>query len=179
MSFFILHTLFSIICSLSSQASYFLKGRERGEDMNAQASNKKFALSNSILLLSAPKTDQITNIFSKGEQNKKVAERAPQSFFSCEKIQYIKLVYGLIICSLYQRSVLYLLGFQIGSENIYFICRIFFQNTRLRYNSEMIRLLGWLKFLSPFSLVLKFALKKPISHLMAYFSVEMGVLEEH
>ena len=68
--------------------------------MNAQASNKKFALSNSILLLSAPKTDQITNIFSKGEQNKKVAERAPQ-FFSCEKIQYIKLVYGLIICSYY------------------------------------------------------------------------------
>ena len=53
--------------------------------MNAQASNKKFALSNSILLLSAPKTDQITNIFSKGEQNKKVAERAPQFFFLVKK----------------------------------------------------------------------------------------------
>ena len=113
MRFFILHTLFSIICSLSSQASYFLKGRERGEDMNAQASNKKFALSNSILLLSAPKTDQITNIFSKGEQNKKVAERAPQS---CEKIQYIKLVYGLIICSCYRRSVHYLFGFWVSNR---------------------------------------------------------------
>ena len=38
--------------------------------------------------------------------------------------------------------------------------------------------LGWLKFLSPSTLVLKFALKKPISHLMAYFRVEMGVLED-
>ena len=112
MSFFILHTLFSIICSLSSQASYFLKGRERGEDMNAQASNKKFALSNSILLLSAPKTDQITNIFSKGEQNKKVAERAPQFFFLWKNSVYkAGLCPAQIICSHYWRSGIYL-GFK-------------------------------------------------------------------
>ena len=85
MSFFILHTLFSIICSLSSQASYFLKGRERGERIwTLKQATKNLPCQTPFCCCQHQKQIRLLIYFQKGSRTKKWLNEHP-NFFSCEK----------------------------------------------------------------------------------------------